>query len=79
MRALRPYPGSTPSHFQSLSSPKQARSALAKVKADIRGDKYALLCLNDNIAMRADETSQVFRDWQEEMWGERMVWEKDDL
>ncbi|KZV94600.1 hypothetical protein EXIGLDRAFT_767013 [Exidia glandulosa HHB12029] len=69
--------GSTPSHFQSLSSPKQARSALEKVKADIKNDEYAMLCLNDNIAMRPEETSQVFRDWQEGMWGERMVWERD--
>ncbi|EJD47968.1 hypothetical protein AURDEDRAFT_162942 [Auricularia subglabra TFB-10046 SS5] len=65
--------GSTPSHFLSISSPKQARNALAKVEVE---DGAALLCINDNIAIRPDETSRVFREWQEGIWGERMAWER---
>ncbi|KAL6300082.1 hypothetical protein BKA93DRAFT_868238 [Sparassis latifolia] len=65
--------GGTPSVFERLSSPAQARAVLTRVERDANA---ALLCINDDVGMNDAEVGRVLNEWQARMWPARANWER---
>jgi hypothetical protein len=64
--------GDSPTHFAMLSSPKSAARFFKTI--DKQRD-VALLTINDDVVMKAEEVDRMFRSFLDRRWGFPSAWE----
>jgi hypothetical protein len=64
--------GDTPAHFAMLSGPKSAHRAFQVINSR---PEVALLAINDDVVMEAEQVDKMFRSFLDRRWGFPSAWE----
>ncbi|OBZ71400.1 Exosome complex exonuclease rrp6 [Grifola frondosa] len=64
--------GDTPSMFERITSPNNAKSVLKKIN---NNPDVALLCINDDVAVGDNEVATILKEWQDRRWNHSANWE----